>query len=163
MLLFILFHVFLCCCFNSQKSGKVRGIALYTECIRKMTRKWTGNCANMEIPFWKRQGADGEKSRLKLSMEKYQKSWESLSLFFKKRWGRQFVHLVKKNFFEKNIILLNEACREYMLPPPLPWNKTPLAGSLCLIRGCHRNLQWQMAEILSWQPQELGTLILTGD
>lgn len=39
MLLFILFHVFLRCCFNSQKTVKVRGIALYIECIRKMTRK----------------------------------------------------------------------------------------------------------------------------
>lgn len=44
-----------------------------------------------------------------------------------------------------------------------PCEIKPLCLQPLLIRGCHRNWQGQMAEILSQQPQDLGTLILKGD
>lgn len=70
-------------CFHFQRSRKAGGIIAYIECIRKMTRKWTEDCANTEL-FCQNQGVAGEKSCLEIvSMEKQHKSWES-----------EFVHLV---------------------------------------------------------------------
>lgn len=44
----MLFHVFQCYYFNSQRSGKVRGIPVHVEYIRKMAGKWTEHGANTE-------------------------------------------------------------------------------------------------------------------
>lgn len=52
----------------------------------------------------------------------------------KKRRGRQFVHIVKKNQFEKKIIFLNEVNEEYVGPSER--KLVPSAVPLCLIRGC---------------------------
>lgn len=151
MLLFILFHVFLCYSFTFR-SRKVKGITVYRMYLKDDKEVNRGLCKHGNVLLeagccW------GEVMSEIVSMEKYHKSWESL--FQDRKYFIKKINL-------KKIIFLNEACRECMGPP---WNKTPVpsAGSLCLIRGCHRNQQGQMAEILSCQSQELGTLILKGD
>lgn len=63
MLFFILFHALQCHCFNSQRSGKVRGITIYIECIRCQGGRQ--DCANTEVPFGWKQGDAGEKLCLK--------------------------------------------------------------------------------------------------